>query len=151
MITVPFLSFPLLWTLHYWLIAVLVWCINRTYPSKPTPPSVHILTQKPIFSINFQTGNPAESRQKYHLIWFRMPPQVSPLCSCGQKLKSGTALAQHLRYSPRHNKSHIEGNAATKPVNSKTKLEGLTLVRNTPTSYVVFTHPATSSLRPIAD
>ncbi|KFY09660.1 hypothetical protein V491_08042 [Pseudogymnoascus sp. VKM F-3775] len=48
-----------------------------------------------------------------------MSPKASAVCSCGGKLKTGTALADHLKQSPKHKKSLIKGKAVPKPPTSK--------------------------------
>ena len=88
-----------------------------------------------------------------------MPPKATSLCSCGEKLKTGTALSDHLKDSPKHKNPPIKGNAVPKPADLKAKTvamktnpENSALVKNTPTSNVVSTHPTTmNSFRTIAD
>ncbi|KFY59710.1 hypothetical protein V496_05576 [Pseudogymnoascus sp. VKM F-4515 (FW-2607)] len=50
-----------------------------------------------------------------------MPPKTTSLCSCGGKLRTGTALADHLKDSPKHNKPPVKGNKVPKTLNSTTK------------------------------
>ncbi|OBT47751.1 hypothetical protein VE00_02253 [Pseudogymnoascus sp. WSF 3629] len=50
-----------------------------------------------------------------------MTPQASLLCSCGEKLREGTALSQHLIDSPKHKKPPVNGKAVSKSIDSKSK------------------------------
>ncbi|KFY34920.1 hypothetical protein V494_06361 [Pseudogymnoascus sp. VKM F-4513 (FW-928)] len=73
-----------------------------------------------------------------------MASPAFPLCSCGKKLKAGTALKSHLKYSPRHKKL---ANSTSKPVTIKKEPEESSLVSNIAT----FQEAATSEPAPTAN
>jgi hypothetical protein len=87
-----------------------------------------------------------------------MTPQAYPLCSCGEKLKVGTALSDHLKDSPKHKKPSVKGKAVSKPADSKAKPVAMTAkpessiqAKNMSTSQVVSTRPAMNSLKTVTD
>ncbi|OBT85608.1 hypothetical protein VE02_05165 [Pseudogymnoascus sp. 03VT05] len=55
-----------------------------------------------------------------------MSPKVIKRCTCGGKLKVGTALSHHLNDSPKHKKPSVKGKAASKSVDSKAKPVAMT-------------------------
>lgn len=87
-----------------------------------------------------------------------MSPKVIKRCSCGEKLKVGTALSAHLKDSPKHRKPSVKGKAVSKPVDSKAKPVVMTAkpgssvqAKNMSTSQVVNTRPAMDSLKTVTD
>ncbi|OBT61072.1 hypothetical protein VE03_09463 [Pseudogymnoascus sp. 23342-1-I1] len=71
-----------------------------------------------------------------------MSSKAPSLCSCGGKLKTGPALSDHLRDSPKHKKPPIKGNEVPKAVAMETKPKSSALGKNTPASQVASPAPS---------
>ncbi|KFX91133.1 hypothetical protein V490_06061 [Pseudogymnoascus sp. VKM F-3557] len=70
-----------------------------------------------------------------------MTPKATPRCSCGGKMKTGGALSDHLRDSPKHNKPLIKGKVAPMPVNLQTKPGTSVMVNNMTIFHVTNSSP----------
>lgn len=79
-----------------------------------------------------------------------MTPKATPRCSCGGKMKTGGALSDHLRDSPKH-KPLIKGKVVPMPVNLQTKPGTSVLVNNMTIFHVVSAYLSMNKHKPMAD